>query len=153
MYVCETNQSVTGFLANVFNKLNGINKQIPQRCSRVTLSSQCFSHISEGCYYFPLHSASVCVHLLQDIPWTLAHCNPPTLYSLALLLHSLIFRVSLNSALYRLMTLISIKWCGTLSFLTHYLVHIGIDVQHDLFPIEIKCFSKYSFNLFQLFTA
>lgn len=27
MYVCETNQSVTGFLANVFNKLNGINEQ------------------------------------------------------------------------------------------------------------------------------
>lgn len=27
MYVCETNLSVTGFLANVFNELNGINKQ------------------------------------------------------------------------------------------------------------------------------
>lgn len=27
MYVCETNLSVTGFLANVFNKLNGINEQ------------------------------------------------------------------------------------------------------------------------------
>lgn len=27
MYVCETNLSVTGFLANVFNELNGINEQ------------------------------------------------------------------------------------------------------------------------------
>lgn len=27
MYVCETNLSITGFLANVFNKLNGSNEQ------------------------------------------------------------------------------------------------------------------------------
>jgi hypothetical protein len=47
---------------------------------------------------------------------------------------TLIFGVSLNSALCRLIILISIKRCGILSFLTHYPVHISIDIQHDIFP-------------------
>ncbi len=47
---------------------------------------------------------------------------------------TLIFGVSLNSSLCRLIIFISIKRCGILSSLTHYPVHISIDIQDDIFP-------------------
>ncbi len=64
------------------------------------------------------------------------------------LLHNfftLIFGVSLNSALCRFIILFSIKRCGILSFLTHYPVHISIDIliQHDIFPHwDLMCFQS-----------
>ncbi len=55
---------------------------------------------------------------------------------------------SLNSALCRLIILISIKRCGLLSFLTNYPVHISIDVQHDISPIEIRRVFKVFLYIF-----
>ncbi len=38
---------------------------------------------------------------------------------------------------------LSIKRCGILSFLTHYPVHISIDIQHDIFPHwDLMCFQS-----------
>ncbi len=54
---------------------------------------------------------------------------------------TLIFGVSLNSALCRLIIFISIKRCGILSFLTHYPVHISIDIQHDIL-FFLLCFQS-----------
>ncbi len=57
------------------------------------------------------------------------------------------FGVSLNSALCWLIILISIKWCGILSFLTHYPVHISYRYPAWYFsPLRSDVFSKYSFN-------
>ncbi len=66
----------------------------------------------------------------------LSCCNEISARWTSLLHHffTLIFRVSLNSALCRLIIFISTKRCGILSFLTHYPVHISIDIQHDTFP-------------------
>ncbi len=64
-------------------------------------------------------------------------------YSLLHHFFTLIFGVSLNSALCRLIIFISIKRCGILSFLTHYPVHISIDIQHDIFPHwDLMCFQS-----------
>ncbi len=62
---------------------------------------------------------------------------------------TLIFGVSLNSALCRLIIFNSIKQCGILSFLTHYPVHISIDIQHDIFPHwDLMCFQSVPFIYF-----
>ncbi|CAI9623369.1 unnamed protein product [Staurois parvus] len=47
---------------------------------------------------------------------------------------TLIFGVSLNSVIFRLIIFISIKRWGILTFLTHYPVHTSIDIQHNMFP-------------------
>ncbi len=75
----------------------------------------------------------------------LSCCNEISAKWTSLLHHffTLIFGVSLNSALCRLIILISIKRCGILSFLTHYPVHISIDIQHDIFPHwDLMCFQS-----------
>lgn len=47
--------------------------------------------------------------------------------------------------------LISLKWCGILSFLTHYAVHIRVDIQHNFFAVDIWC--VFSFTLIFLSSA
>ncbi len=77
----------------------------------------------------------------------LSCCNDISATSLPHHFFTLIFRVSLDSALCRLIIFIPIKRCGVLSFLTHYPVHISIDIQHDsFFPLRSDVFSKCSFN-------
>lgn len=47
--------------------------------------------------------------------------------------------------------LISIKWRGIFSFLTHYPVHISINIQHDIFPSwDLKCFQTVPWILLKL---
>lgn len=58
----------------------------------------------------------------------------------------LIFGVPLNSALCMLIVFMAIKQCGILSFLTHYSVHISIDIQHFP-PFRSDEFLKGSFNV------
>lgn len=53
--------------------------------------------------------------------------------------------MSLNSALCRLIVFISIKQCGVLSFLTHYPVHISINIQYDF---QIRCVFKMFLTFF-----
>lgn len=40
-----------------------------------------------------------------------------------------------------LIVFISIKQCGIFSFLTHYKVHISVDIRHDSFPLRADMFS------------
>lgn len=56
---------------------------------------------------------------------------------------------SLISALYRLIIFFSIKRCGILSFISHYPVHISIDMQNNFFffiQLRSDVFSEHSFN-------
>lgn len=51
---------------------------------------------------------------------------------------TLIFCLSLNSALCRLITFISIKQCDIPSSLRHYPAHISIDIQHEFFHFTYR---------------
>lgn len=56
---------------------------------------------------------------------------------------------SLISALYRLIIFFSIKRCGILSFISHYPVHISIDMRNNFFffiQLRSDVFSEHSFN-------
>lgn len=95
-----------------------IQEEIPQDTIRYFIRSLHASMWDRTNYYY-------CFELLQ---WRFGK-----------MLCSLVFRVVLNSALCRLMMIISVKRCGILSFLTCNQVHISADIQHYCIPSKIWC--------------
>ncbi len=85
-------------------------------------------------------------HTNYRVPfWVAAMKFQQNVLACCIIFFTLIFGVSLNSALCRLIIFFSIKRCGILSFLTHYPVHISIDIliQHDIFPHwDLMCFQS-----------